>query len=28
VTLDTGQQLRMSRYQNEAFLKLVSTRDA
>jgi two-component system LytT family response regulator len=26
VTLDTGQQLRMSRYQNEAFLKLVSTR--
>lgn len=24
VTLDTGQQLRMSRYQNEAFLKLVS----
>lgn len=27
VTLDTGQQLRMSRYQNEAFLKLVSTRD-
>jgi len=28
VTLDTGQQLRMSRYQNEAFLKLVSTRNA
>jgi two-component system LytT family response regulator len=27
VTLDTGQQLRMSRYQNEAFLKLVSTRE-
>ena len=27
VTLDTGQQLRMSRYQNEAFLKLVSTRN-
>lgn len=26
VTMDTGQQLRMSRYQNEAFLKLVSTR--
>ena len=26
VTLDTGQQLRMSRYQNEAFLKLVSMR--
>lgn len=26
VTLDNGQQLRMSRYQNEAFLKLVSTR--
>jgi two-component system LytT family response regulator len=26
VTLDTGQQLRMSRYQNDAFLKLVSTR--
>lgn len=26
ITLDTGQQLRMSRYQNEAFLKLVSTR--
>lgn len=28
VTLDTGQQLRMSRYQNEAFLKLVSTRQS
>jgi two-component system LytT family response regulator len=28
VTLDTGQQLRMSRYQNEAFLKLVSTHPA
>ncbi len=28
VTLDTGQQLRMSRYQNEAFLKLVSTRES
>ena len=27
VTLDTGQQLRMSRYQNEAFLKLVSTQN-
>lgn len=27
VTLDTGQQLRMSRYQNEAFLKLVSTHE-
>ncbi|HEX7802878.1 MAG TPA: response regulator [Pseudoxanthomonas sp.] len=26
VTMDTGQQLRMSRYQHEAFLKLVSTR--
>jgi two-component system LytT family response regulator len=26
VTMDTGQQLRMSRYQNAAFLKLVSTR--
>jgi two-component system LytT family response regulator len=26
VTMDTGQQLRMSRYQNEAFLKLVATR--
>lgn len=26
VTLDTGQQLRMSRYQNEAFLRLVSPR--
>ncbi|WP_102944830.1 response regulator [Stenotrophomonas sp. VV52] len=26
VTLDSGQQLRMSRYQNDAFLKLVSTR--
>lgn len=26
VTMDTGQQLRMSRYQNDAFLKLVSTR--
>ncbi len=28
VTLDSGQQLRMSRYQNEAFLKLASTRTA
>ncbi len=27
VTMDTGQQLRMSRYQTEAFLKLVSTRN-
>ncbi len=26
VTMDTGQQLRMSRYQHEAFLKLVTTR--
>lgn len=26
VTMDTGQQLRMSRYQHEAFLRLVSTR--
>jgi two-component system LytT family response regulator len=26
VTMDTGQQLRMSRYQHETFLKLVSTR--
>ncbi|MBD8636869.1 response regulator [Stenotrophomonas sp. CFBP 13725] len=26
VTLDTGQQLRMSRYQNEAFMRLVSMR--
>jgi two-component system LytT family response regulator len=26
VTMDTGQKLRMSRYQHEAFLKLVSTR--
>lgn len=26
ITMDTGQQLRMSRYQNEAFLKLVSAR--
>lgn len=26
VAMDTGQQLRMSRYQHEAFLKLVSTR--
>lgn len=28
VTMDTGQKLRMSRYQHEAFLRLVSTRDA
>lgn len=27
VTMDTGQKLRMSRYQHEAFLQLVSTRD-
>ncbi len=27
VTMDTGQKLRMSRYQHEAFLRLVSTRD-
>jgi len=26
VTMDTGQQLRMSRYQHEAFLRLVTTR--
>lgn len=26
VTMDTGQQLRMSRYQHETFLRLVSTR--
>jgi two-component system LytT family response regulator len=26
VTMDTGQKLRMSRYQHEAFLRLVSTR--
>jgi two-component system LytT family response regulator len=26
VTLDTGQQLRMSRYKDDAFLRLVSTR--
>ncbi len=26
VTMDTGQQLRMSRYQHEAFLKLMTTR--
>jgi two-component system LytT family response regulator len=25
--MDTGQKLRMSRYQHEAFLRLVSTRD-
>lgn len=28
VTLDTGQELRMSRYQHEAFLRLVTTRQA
>lgn len=28
VTMDTGQKLRMSRYQHEAFLRLVSSRDA
>lgn len=28
VTMDTGQKLRMSRYQHEAFLRLVPTRDA
>ncbi|MFT3763339.1 MAG: LytTR family DNA-binding domain-containing protein [Pseudoxanthomonas sp.] len=28
VTLDTGQQLRMSRYQHEAFLKLMTTRSS
>jgi two-component system, LytTR family, response regulator len=28
VTMDTGQQLRMSRYQHEAFLRLVSTRSS
>ncbi|MDO1527876.1 LytTR family DNA-binding domain-containing protein [Fulvimonas sp. R45] len=28
VTMDTGQKLRMSRYQHEAFLRLVSMRDA
>jgi two-component system LytT family response regulator len=28
VTMDTGQKLRMSRYQHEAFLRLVSARDA
>lgn len=27
VTMDTGQKLRMSRYQHEAFLRLVSTRE-
>jgi two-component system, LytTR family, response regulator len=27
VTMDTGQKLRMSRYQHDAFLRLVSTRD-
>lgn len=27
VTMDTGQQLRMSRYQHETFLKLVTTRE-
>jgi two-component system LytT family response regulator len=26
VTMDTGQKLRMSRYQQEAFMQLVSTR--
>ena len=28
VTMDTGQKLRMSRYQHEAFLRLVSTKDS
>jgi two-component system LytT family response regulator len=27
VTMDTGQKLRMSRYQHEAFLRLVPIRD-
>jgi two-component system LytT family response regulator len=27
VTMGTGQKLRMSRYQHETFLRLVSTRD-
>jgi len=26
VTMDTGQKLRMSRYQQDAFMKLVSTK--